>query len=140
MKTAESKSVFRVQLLSGGTLLVEAPPVPLSEAQKAELASELHELADVIKTAGDAVHEPDLDGNCESCGLLIGFSHTHLSADCIRELKEKFAGSPRVDAAIELLRKSFSDDGAEGESVHVVCREVERLRREVAKFYGKESK
>jgi len=33
-----------------------------------------------------------------------------------------------VDGAIALLRESFLNDGAEGESVHLVCDELEAFR------------
>lgn len=34
-----------------------------------------------------------------------------------------------VDGAIALLRESFRNDGAEGESVHLVCDELEGFRK-----------
>jgi hypothetical protein len=38
-------------------------------------------------------HESDLDGNCENCGLAIGFSKTHTDEDCVRELKLALAAA-----------------------------------------------
>jgi hypothetical protein len=87
-------------------------------------------------------YDADLDGNCENCGLLIGFNGTHTLVDCVRELKEKLAQKfgdasyARVDEAMKLLRKAFRDDGAESESVHLICREVDRLRAEIARPMG----
>jgi hypothetical protein len=40
-----------------------------------------------------------------------------------------------ADGAIALLRVAFRDDGAEGESVHLVCKELER-QREYAAYEG----
>ncbi len=37
---------------------------------------------------------------------------------------------PRVEAIIEFARKTWPNDGAEGEPVHALCDEVERLTRE----------
>lgn len=41
-----------------------------------------------------------------------------------------------IDEAIKLLRAAWRDDGAEGESVHMVCREVEELRARLAAMEG----
>jgi len=34
------------------------------------------------------LHEADLDGNCENCGLLIGFHGTHTTEECVQALKK----------------------------------------------------
>lgn len=39
------------------------------------------------------------------------------------------AATGRIREVIAFLRDNFRDDGAEGESVHLLCREVERLQR-----------
>lgn len=41
-----------------------------------------------------------------------------------------------VDSAIALLRTEIRNDGAQGESVHIVCAEVERLRDELSEKAG----
>lgn len=51
-----------------------------------------------------------------------------LSAYEVRNLEQRATG------AIALLRGAFNNDGAEGESVHVVCDELERLRAEVTRL------
>jgi hypothetical protein len=40
-----------------------------------------------------------------------------------------------IDGAIATLREAFFNVGAEGESVHLVCDEVERQREYLRRFY-----
>lgn len=47
----------------------------------------------------------------------------------------RFPPKQIIDGAIATLRESFPNDGAEGESVHLVCDEVERQREYLRRFY-----
>lgn len=78
--------------MQGSLPIVSEDYDPEIEAAFINTIRELRRRADHAELEYAGTHEADLDGNCENCGLLIGFHGTHEMGDCVRELKACVVG------------------------------------------------
>lgn len=62
---------------------------------------------------------------CPKCGACF----SQMEVEC-PELVERKKPRPPMEGVIAFLREAWRNDGAEGESVHALCDEVEQLRSE----------
>jgi len=59
------------------------------------------------------IHDPDLDGRCESCGEPIGFSGSHSDEDCARSFLDQLRRAVELlKTTAELLSKSPKDEAS----------------------------